>query len=86
MSLLEVTQVVPQNDYTVVVYFNDGKIVLYDTKPLLGKGVFSNLENIDFIMNRCTVLNHTLAWDLYGNHDEAECIDIDPYTLHELPE
>lgn len=29
-------------------------------------------------------MNGTLAWDLSGNRDEANCIDIDPFTLYEL--
>ena len=33
----EVVQVIPHEDYTVDVYFQDGKIVLYDMKPNLEK-------------------------------------------------
>ena len=29
-------------------------------------------------------MNDTLAWDLSGNNDPSECIDIDPVTLYEL--
>ena len=36
----DIVQVVPHEDYTVSVYFCDGKIVLYDAKPNLNKGVF----------------------------------------------
>ena len=35
-------------------------------------------------MDTCTVLNHTLAWDIAGGRDEENCIDIDPENLHEL--
>lgn len=31
----EIVQVVPHNDYTVFVYFSDGKIVLYNVRRLL---------------------------------------------------
>lgn len=37
-------------------------------------------------MNACTILNGTLAWDIAGNRNEQECIDIDPETLHALPD
>ena len=31
-----------------------------------------------------TELFAPLTWDLSGNRDEANCIDIDPFTLYEL--
>lgn len=82
----EIVQVVPHNDYTVSVYFSDGKIVLYNVKPLLGKEVFSKIRDINIFMETCTILNDTLAWDIAGNRNESECIDIDPNTLYSLPE
>jgi len=82
----EIVQVVPHNDYTVSVYFSDGKIVLYDVKPLLDKEVFSKIKDSNIFMERCTILNDTLAWDIAGDRNESECIDIDPNTLYNLPE
>ncbi|MFG6377545.1 MAG: DUF2442 domain-containing protein [Lachnospiraceae bacterium] len=82
----EIVQVVPHNDYTVSVYFSDGKIVLYNVKPLLDKEVFSKIRDINIFMETCTILNDTLAWDIAGNRNESECIDIDPNTLYSLPE
>ena len=29
-------------------------------------------------------MNGTLAWDVSGNRDESNCIDIDPFSLYEL--
>ena len=80
----EVVQVKPNDDYTVYVYFSDGKIVCYDVKPLLEKNVFKQLKEKDIFMDTCTILNDTLAWDISGNRDETSCIDIDPETLYEL--
>ena len=40
----QIIQVVPTEDYTVYVYFEDGKIVCYDVKPLLEKEVFAVLK------------------------------------------
>ena len=80
----QVVQVVPHKDHTVTVYFHDGKIVLYDVNPMLEKGVFAKLKDINVFMERCTVLNETLAWDIVGNRDESKCIDIDPLMLYEL--
>ena len=82
----EVVQVIPHEDFTVSVYFSDGKIVLYDIKSYLHTEVFSKVSEIDVFMESCTILNDTLAWDIAGNRDESKCIDIDPDTLYSLPE
>ena len=79
---IDILQVYPTKDYKVYLYFSDGKVKLYDVKPFLDKGVFQRLQDIDFFINRCTVLNHTLAWDVTGNYDPYSCIDLDPYVLY----
>ena len=63
--IYDIVQVVPFEDYTVYVYFEDGKIVCYDAKPLLDKKVFEPLRDKDFFLNSCTILNGTLAWDVW---------------------
>ena len=80
----EIVQVIPHEDYTVSVYFVDGKIVRYDVKPKLGRGVFKALENIEVFMDRCTIMNDTLVWDIDGTNNPASCIDIDPDMLYSL--
>ncbi len=80
--MVHVLQVFPQKDYSVAVYFTDGRVKLFDVKPLLGKGVFKILEDEDVYLNRCTVLNNTLAWDLSGRFDPTNCIDLDPEVLY----
>ena len=80
----EIVQVIPHEDYTVSVYFVDGKIVRYDVKPKLGRGVFKALENTEVFMDRCTIMNNTLAWDIDGTNNPASCIDIDPDLLYSL--
>lgn len=80
-----VVQVIPQKDYTVYVYFDDGKIVLYDLSEKLNKEIFKPLCQIDTFINACTVMNGTLAWDIEGNRDTTKCIDIDVFSLYELP-
>ena len=81
----KVVQVIPMRNYSVYVYFEDGKIVCYDTLPMIEKEVFQPLKDISIFMNTCTVLNDTLAWDIQGNRDSTFCLDIDPDTLYELP-
>lgn len=82
----EIVQVIPHEDFTVSVYFSDGKIVLYDAKPLLHTEVFLPIKEIDVFMETCTILNDTLAWDVAGDRNVGECIDIDPDTLYSLEE
>ncbi len=81
----KVVQVIPMKDYSVYVYFEDGKIIHYDMKNMLNKEVFKPLNDIEVFINSCTVMNDTLAWDIDGNRDSSCCIDIDPFTLYELP-
>ena len=80
----DIVQVIPNEDYTVYVYFEDGKIVCYDAKTLLKKKVFEPLKDINFFMNACTILNGTLAWDVTGTRDCSKCLDIDPEMLYGL--
>lgn len=81
----KVVQVIPMKNYSVYVYFEDGKIVCYDMSQMIEKEVFHLLKDIDTFMNTCTVLNDTLAWDIQGKRDNTTCLDIDPETLYELP-
>ena len=80
----DIVQVVPRDDYTVAVYFCDGKRVVYDVKPKLTAGVFQKLKDIDTFINKCRIMNDTLAWDIAGNNDPTQCIDIDPDYLYSL--
>ncbi|MCM1086917.1 MAG: DUF2442 domain-containing protein [Muribaculaceae bacterium] len=80
----KIIQVVPTREYTVYVYFEDGKIVCYDVKPLLDKEVFAALREVGYFMKTCTIMNDTLAWDVSGNRDNTMCVDIDPDMLYGL--
>ncbi|MCB8815390.1 DUF2442 domain-containing protein [Desulfosporosinus shakirovi] len=78
----KVVQVMPTNDFRVYVYFEDGKIKLFDAASLTTKGVFQKLQDISVFKDTCTVLNHTLAWDIAGKFDPTECLDLDPEELY----
>lgn len=81
-----VVQAVSGDNFTVYAYMRDGSIHLYDMKPHISKGgVFARLQNEEFFRERLTVLNDTVAWDISGNMDPCECIDIDPFTIAESP-
>ncbi len=80
--MYDVVQVIPQQDFTVIVYFADGIIKKYDAAPLLDKGVFKQISDITVFIEKCTVLNNTLAWDLAGGFDPYNCLDIAPDTIY----
>ncbi len=81
-----VLQAVATDDFQVYVYFNDGSVRLLDAKPLLQPGtVFAPLRDIAVFKDTLTVLNDTVAWDLSGKRDGADCLDLDPETLFALP-
>ena len=78
-----VIQVLPKDDFKVYVYFDDGKIKLFDMAHLIGQGVFQKISHLNDFIEKCTVLNGTLAWDLDGKFDGYNCIDIAPETIYE---
>jgi hypothetical protein len=77
-----VIQVHPTRDFKVYVYFSDGRIKLFDMASLIGKGVFAQISDADVFVEKCTVMNGTLAWDVGGRFNEYECLDIDPETIY----
>ncbi len=83
--LPNVKQVIPTEDYKVYVYFDDGKIILYDASELIERGIFKRLKEDNLFIETCTVLNGTLAWSPDRSYSEETCLDIDPCNLHEYP-
>ncbi len=66
----KVVQVIPMENYSVYVYFEDGKIVCYDMTQMIEKEVFRPLKDITVFKEACTVMNDTLAWDIGGGKIE----------------
>ena len=82
----EVVQSVPGEGSTVYAYFSDGSIHLYDASELLeAGGVFEPIQDPSFFRDALTVMNGTVAWDLSGEFDPTNCIDIDPFVVYEAP-
>jgi hypothetical protein len=51
--------------------------------PMIKKGgVFQQISDIHDFIEKCTVLNSTLAWDIEGHFNPHNCIDIDPETIY----
>lgn len=78
----DVIQAVALPDRIIKAYFEDGHIRCYDMKPVIAEGgVFKRLEGDDFFFGRITVMNQTVAWDVTGDRDPYQCIDIAPETI-----
>lgn len=48
---------------------------------MIEKEVFCFLKEIEIFLDRCTVMNDTLAWDISGKWDDTDYLDIDPDTF-----
>ncbi|MDO5418391.1 MAG: DUF2442 domain-containing protein [Lachnospiraceae bacterium] len=80
----EVFQAAAGEPYIVYAYMNDGSVRKFNAEPLIDKGgVFEQLKDTNTFRDKLTVLNGTVAWDIGGNRDEYNCIDIDPFVLFE---
>ena len=56
-----VATVLPQNNYTLLVGFTSGEKKVFDVKPYLEKGIFSELKNLDLFMKAVPALG-TVTW------------------------
>ena len=62
----------------------DGEIKLYDCKWILQRnGIFEKIHDINDFKRLCTIMNHTLAFDISEKRDTYNCIDIDPDTVYD---
>ena len=70
---LAVFQVEPQDNYLLLLTFENGKKRKFDMKPYLNKGVFKELEDVS-LFNTVRKSFDSIEWD-----NEA---DLDPETLY----
>ena len=84
MQRPQLYQVYPQEDYTVVLFYDNGEIRLYDCGWIKTEtGVFEQIKEMPSFRELCTVMNGTLAWDISGKRDPYNCIDICPDTVYQ---
>jgi hypothetical protein len=64
--------------------YGDKKVLVDIVNGTVIKGVFpfKKLQNISLFKDACTVMNDTLAWDISGNYDPSDCLDLDPEELY----
>ncbi len=70
---LSVKNVVPQENYTLLLTFENDEKRRFDVKPYLNTGLFSELRNIE-LFNTVRVCFDTIEWE-----NEA---DLDPEFLY----
>lgn len=66
----------PQEDYTIILQYEDGKTNIFDVTPLLEISMYEPLKDKEFFMKSCQVLYNFVYW----NDD----IDIAPELLREV--
>ncbi len=77
-------QVYPTDEYSVYLYYDNGEIRIYDCKWILHeRGIFTQIHSIESFKKLCTIMNDTLAWDISGERDLTNCIDICPDTVYQ---
>lgn len=69
-----VTDVQPQEDYTLLLTFADGTKKLYNARPLLDKAIYTQLKSLSFFLSAKAECG-TVVWD--------DDIDIAPEHLYE---
>ena len=72
-SMTRIVAVRPQDDYTLVLQFNDGRWGTFDIRPYLDQGVFIELKDIEYF-KQARIAFGTVQWP----HEQ----DIAPETLY----
>ncbi len=68
-----ITKVVPRNDFTLLLSFDNGETRLYDASPLLQAGtVFAPFREWDNFRRVYLDENHSVCWDIDPNIDSNE--------------
>jgi hypothetical protein len=77
-------QVIPQDDVTVTLFYDNGEIKRYDCNRVrLESGVLEQKKKLSRFKELCTIMNGTLAWDISEKRDSYNCIDLCPDTVYQ---
>ncbi len=69
-----VIKVIPKDDFSLLVTFNNGETKLFDARPYLEKGIFTKLKQLE-LFQQAYVAFDTVCWP--GD------LDIAPETLYD---
>ena len=68
-----ITKVVPRNDFTLLLSFDNGETRLYDARPLLQAGtIFAPFREWDNFRRVYLDEDHSVCWDIDPNIDSNE--------------
>jgi hypothetical protein len=62
MKMHKIISVAAFDDFTILIKFNDGIEKIVNIKPLIGKGVSSSLEDLDYFKN-VRLTDGFIHWD-----------------------
>ena len=80
----DICMVKPATGRKIDCYFTTGHVKRFDMSRLLKPNcgpVFRPLRDRNTFLSTMTVMNSTLAFDIAGNRDDRQCVDIDPETI-----
>ena len=73
-----VVQVVPCDNYDVIVYYDTGHTFKINCRYLLDNPTMEKFKDIELFKKHCVILNNSVAWYLGDDrYDEWNCFDID---------
>ena len=58
---IRVKNVIPNNDYTINIIFDNGEEKIFDVKPYLNKGIFKELKKVE-IFNTVKPFMGSIQW------------------------
>jgi len=67
----EAIEVIPNDDYTLTITFDNGEIRVFDMRPYLEEGIFTELKSIEYF-KRAKIADMTVSW----NNKQDICPDI----------
>lgn len=80
----KILYVSPGEGNRVYCFCADGLWRIWDASAILQTSAMQDQvrSNPDFFRSAMTVINETLAWDISGDKDPSECIDVDPNEIY----
>jgi len=67
----EAIEVVTNDDYTLTITFDNGEIRIFDMKPYLDKGIFTELKDMTYF-KKAKIDDMTVSW----NNKQDICPDV----------
>lgn len=73
-----VVQVIPCDNYDVIIYYDTGHIFKINCRHLLDSPTMEKFKDIELFKKHCVILNSNVAWYLGDDrYDDWNCYDLD---------